>query len=71
MSQGFSYWRMGASPLTSQKFAHSLPTLTLFQMANKGQKGPSTSFSPVISTNVRIIPKNILTFIFNPFSLFV
>ena len=32
-----------------------------------GQKGPSTSFSPVTSTNVGISPQNFLTFSFNPF----
>ena len=31
-----------------------------------GQKDPPTSFSPVISTNVGISPKNVLTFSFNP-----
>ena len=33
-----------------------------------GEEGPSTSFTPVNSTNVGISPKNFLTFIFNPFS---
>ena len=32
-----------------------------------GQKDPSTSFSPVTSTNVEISPQNFLTFNFNPF----
>ena len=31
------------------------------------KKTPSTSFSPVTSTNVRISPQNFLTFSFNPF----
>ena len=31
------------------------------------QKGPSTSFSPVTSTNIGISPQNYLTFSFNPF----
>ena len=34
----------------------------------EGQKAPPTSFSPVTSTNVRISPKNFLTFSFNPFT---
>ena len=36
-----------------------------------GQKGPSTSFSPVTSTNVGIRPQNFLTFSFNPFDRLV
>ena len=32
------------------------------------QKGPPSSFSPVTSTNVRIGPKNVLTFSYNPFA---
>ena len=42
--------------------------LTLFRME---QKNPPTSFSPVTSTNVGISPKNVLTFIFNPFATLV
>ena len=34
----------------------------------KKQKSPPTSFSPKISTNVGIIPKNFLTFSFNHFA---
>ena len=40
--------------------------LTLFRIGGR-QKGPPTSFSPVTSANVRISPKNFLTFSFNPF----
>ena len=36
-----------------------------------GQKGPSTSFSPVTSTNVGISPKNFLIFSFYPFAALV
>ena len=36
-----------------------------------GKKAPSTSFSPVTSTNVGISPQNFLTFSFNPFSTLV
>ena len=32
------------------------------------QKRPRTSFSPVTSTNVGVIPQNFLTFSFNPFT---
>ena len=32
------------------------------------QKGPPTSFSPVVSTNVETSPRNFLTFSFNPFA---
>ena len=35
------------------------------------KKAPSTSFSPVSSTNVGISPKNFLTFSFNPFARLV
>ena len=35
------------------------------------QKVPSTSFSPVTSTNVRISTQNFLTFSFNPFDRLV
>lgn len=40
--------------------------LTLFRM-EEGAEGPPTSFSPVTSTNVGIIPKNFLDFQFQPF----
>ena len=43
--------------------------LTLFRMGV--QKVPSTSFSPVTSTNVRISTQNFLTFSFNPFDRLV
>ena len=43
---------------------------TLFRIG-AGQKGPSTSFSPVTSTNVGIIPQNFLIFGFNPFTTLV
>ena len=36
-----------------------------------GPKGPSTSFSPITSTNVGISPQNVLTFSFNPFATLV
>ena len=36
-----------------------------------GQKGPTTSFSPVTSTNVGIKPKNFLTFSLKPFDRLV
>ena len=36
-----------------------------------GAKGPSTSFSPITSTNVGISPQNVLTFSFNPFATLV
>ena len=36
-----------------------------------GQKGPPTSFSPVISTNVGISLQNFLTFSLNPFDRLV
>ena len=35
------------------------------------KEGPPTSFSPVNSTNLRISPKNFLTFSFNPFDTLV
>ena len=35
------------------------------------KRGPSTSFSPVTSTNVTISPQNFLTFSFNPFDRLV
>ena len=43
--------------------------LTLFKMGRGGggRNVPPTSFSPVISINVGISPKNFLTFSFNPF----
>ena len=44
-----------------------LYALTLFRMG-VGQKGPSTSFSSVTSTNTGIRPQNFLTFSFNPFA---
>ena len=46
--------------------------LTLFRMWwAGGQKGPPTSFSPVICTNVIFGPQNILLFSFNPFATLV
>ena len=36
-----------------------------------GAKDSPTSFSPVTPTNVRISPKNFLTFSFNPFDTLV
>ena len=36
-----------------------------------GKKLPPTSFSPVISTNVRTSPQNLLAFSFDPFAIFV
>ena len=36
-----------------------------------GQKGPPTSFVPVTSINVGIVPQNFLTFSFNPFATLV
>ena len=46
--------------------------LTLFRMgAGSGQKGPSTSFSPVTSTNVRFGFQIFLTFSFDPFAILV
>ena len=36
-----------------------------------GKRGPPTSFSPVISTNVGISLQNFLTFSFNPFDRLV
>ena len=42
-------------------------SLTLLRMGGE-QRVPPTSFSPVTSTNVRISPKNFLTFSFNPFA---
>ena len=44
--------------------------LTLFRMGG-GAKDSPTSFSPVTPTNVRISPKNFLTFSFNPFDTLV
>ena len=32
-----------------------------------GQKAPSTTFSPLTSTNVGLNPQNLLNFSFNPF----
>ena len=43
---------------------------TLFRIG-AGQKGPPTSFSPVTSTNVGIIPQNFQIFGFNPFATLV
>ena len=40
-------------------------------MQNGGQKDPRTSFSSVTSTKVRISPKNLLNFRFNPFATMV
>ena len=41
-------------------------------MGDAGPKRPpSTSFSPVASTNVKISPKNFLTFSLNTFSILV
>ena len=37
----------------------------------KGQEDPSTSFSPVTSTNVGTSLQNFLTFSFNPFATLV
>ena len=45
-------------------------TLTLFRMGMTKKILP-TSCSPVASTNVGIIPKNFLTFSFNPFATLV
>ena len=44
--------------------------LTLFRMG-WGKKAPSTSFSPVTSTNVGFGPQNFLTFSFNLFATLV
>ena len=44
--------------------------LTLSRMG-WGQKGSTTSFSPVTSTNVEFGPQNFLTFSFNTFSTLV
>ena len=55
--------------LKHQKYKKRL-LLTLLRMEG-GQKGPPTSFSPVISTNVGISPQNFLTFRFNPFDRLV
>ena len=46
--------------------------LTLFRMRGpKRSPSPPTSFSPVTSTNVGIIPQNFLTFSYNPFATLV
>ena len=45
----------------------SKPLLTLFRTRIGAKKVPHTSFSPAASTNVGIIPKNFLTFSFQPF----
>ena len=37
----------------------------------ESQKGPTTSFPPVTSTNVRASPQNFLTFSFNSFPTMV
>ena len=47
-----------------------LYALNLFRIG-VGQKGPSTSFSSVTSTNAGIRPQNFLTFSFNPFATLV
>ena len=39
--------------------------------AGESQKGPTTSFPPVPSTNVRASPQNFLTFSFNSFPTMV
>ena len=39
--------------------------------AGESQKGPTTSFPPVTSTNVRASPQNFLTFSFNSFPTMV
>ena len=36
-----------------------------------GAKRPTTSFSPVTSTNIGLSPQNFLTFSFNPFATLV
>ena len=50
---------------------HIFRTPFLNPIEDEGQKGPPTSFSPVTSTNVRIIPQNFLTFCFNSFATLV
>ena len=46
--------------------------LTLFKMGwGGGAKRPPASFSPVTSSNVGIIPQNLLTFSFNAFAALV
>ena len=40
-------------------------------MGAEAPTSPSTSFSPVTSTNVRFGPQNFLTFSFNPFATLV
>ena len=55
-------------------FLKSVISLTLSEWEGEGQKAPlpsPTSFSPVTSTNVGIIPQNFLTFSFNPFATLV
>ena len=55
-------------------FLKSVISLTLSEWEEEGQKAPlpsPTSFSPVTSTNVGIIPQNFLTFSFNPFATLV
>ena len=57
------------------RIKHKIKELTLFRMGVGGggggggvgvQKSPTTSFSPVTSTKVGLIPKNLLTFCLNP-----
>ena len=55
-----------------QELNHGL-VLTLFTMVwgGGGKKAPSTSFSPVTSTNVGFGPQKFLTFSFDPFATLV
>ena len=54
-----------------QALNHGL-VLTLFTMRGVGgKKAPSTSFSPVTSTNVGFGPQKFLNFSFNPFATLV
>ena len=58
-----------------QALNHGL-VLTLFTMRGVvggvgGKKAPSTSFSPVTSTNVGFGPQKFLTFSFNPYATLV
>ena len=57
----------GFSPLSNLLFLKQ--ALTLFRMGD--HKGPTTSFPPVTSTNVRFDPENFLNFSFNPFATVV
>ena len=49
----------------------TMKNINPIQDGERGQKGPTTSFSPVTYTNVEFGPQKFLTFSFNPFATLV